>query len=248
MRGLPNRARVLREDWEDLASQDAFWAILSDPDRRFGRWRPAEFFATGAHDVESLLRHARTLRLPKGRERALDFGCGVGRLTQALVPYFGAVVGIDISAGMVKKARELNARIANCRFEVTSGVAPIDFPDDAFDLVCSLLVLQHVPNRNHMAALISDLARVVKPRGLLVFQLPFHIPVVHRIQLRRRVYRLLRRCGLSEEFICRKAQLCPIAMSSLPVDNVVAALRRSHAELVDVEQMGPHNNLYFATK
>jgi ubiquinone/menaquinone biosynthesis C-methylase UbiE len=53
---------------------------------------------------------------PMQRESALDFGCGVGRLTRALSRYFNQSYGIDISASMIKKAQELNQSYPNCQF------------------------------------------------------------------------------------------------------------------------------------
>lgn len=56
-------------------------------------------------------------------QRALDFGCGVGRLTQALGARFDEVVGIDISSSKVKLAEELNTS-PNCKFVVNNVADP----------------------------------------------------------------------------------------------------------------------------
>ncbi len=48
--------------------------------------------------------------------KALDFGCGVGRLTQALADYFNEVAGVDVSPTMVNKALEYNKKPTKFHF------------------------------------------------------------------------------------------------------------------------------------
>ena len=86
-----------RRDWEQLAEVDPLWAILAAPDARGGRWKLDEFFATGEAEIAQVLEVASGLGYPERYEQALDFGCGVGRLTNALARRFGEVIGIDIS-------------------------------------------------------------------------------------------------------------------------------------------------------
>src|SRR4051794_14384082 len=71
------------DDWEQLAELDPMWAILSSPERRFGGWDEAEFFATGDQEVARLLARIDELGGLNGRAAALDFGCGVGRVSRA---------------------------------------------------------------------------------------------------------------------------------------------------------------------
>src|SRR5437763_12953662 len=104
-------------DWEELGKLDPLWAVLTFSDKRFGRWTPEEFFATGRVKIDSIMASAARLGFPCSRESVLDFGCGVGRLTRALSAYFGRCTGLDISDNMLAAARELNAALANCEFE-----------------------------------------------------------------------------------------------------------------------------------
>ena len=97
-----------RRDWEELAAVDPLWAILAAPERRWGRWPLEEFFATGEEEIAQVLDVASGLGYPTQHERALDFGCGVGRLTRALSGRFREAVGIDISEEMIRLARELS--------------------------------------------------------------------------------------------------------------------------------------------
>src|SRR5437867_2168868 len=92
--------RRVRTQWEDLARTDPLWAILSDPAKRGNRWDEQQFFHTGEEEIREVLRHIGSLGLRLRHARALDFGCGVGRLTQALAGRFTETHGVDISPSM----------------------------------------------------------------------------------------------------------------------------------------------------
>ena len=95
--------RQLQRTWEHLAQEDPFWAICTDPAQKRGSWDRNKFFATGERKIETVLQHARSLGLKLHyRGPALDFGCGVGRLTQALCNHFDECRGVDISPTMIR--------------------------------------------------------------------------------------------------------------------------------------------------
>jgi SAM-dependent methyltransferase len=159
--------RNLKDDWESLAKRDALHAILTDATKVSGKWNIAEFMATGKTEIEMLMRHlARLGYVPDRHGAALDFGCGVGRLTQALGNYFESCVGIDISGAMVRQAQLLN-QLPHCRYLETSEI-PLPLPPDSFSFIYSNIVLQHIPPR-FAKKYLSELKRVLKPGGLLVF-------------------------------------------------------------------------------
>lgn len=208
-------------DWEEMAAVDPLWAILSNPEKRFGNWNLNEFLSTGEQEIASLMQSADKLGLPKQHRRAIDFGCGVGRLTHALCAHFPECHGVDISHSMLESARRL---APNCHFREASDLT--SFPDGYADLVYSSMVLQHQPQRQHVAALVADMIRVLAPNGLLVFQMPLYIPWRNRLQLRRRAYRLLHAFGLRYTFAYERLKLNPIRMLSLPqasVEEIVSA-------------------------
>jgi SAM-dependent methyltransferase len=158
-----------RQDWDDLAALDPYWSVLTEPRNRFGGWDRQEFLRSGETEIEGLMVAARELGLPHAHEAALDFGCGLGRLTRSLARYFGQVWGVDISARMVQQARELHRDRPNCTFQTTDGT--LAFPDARFDLIYSVLVLQHQPTRAAIRATVRELVRTLRTGGLLCFQL-----------------------------------------------------------------------------
>jgi 2-polyprenyl-3-methyl-5-hydroxy-6-metoxy-1,4-benzoquinol methylase len=72
------------------------WAILSAPEKHHNQWKVEEFMVTGGPTIETVLRLLEELGLTVGRTRALDFGCGVGRLSQPLAEQFERVAGVDM--------------------------------------------------------------------------------------------------------------------------------------------------------
>ena len=240
-----------KQEWEEMASVDPLWAIASDPSRRYGRWELDEFLATGEAEISAVLQTAQGLGLPKTWERALDFGCGVGRLTRAMSSRFRECVGVDISAEMVNRASELNADKTNCKFVVNITPDLRQFKSGSFDFVYSSLVLQHLPTRRMAQQYITEFLRIIKPGGLVVFQLPYLIPLRNQLQIRRRLYSFLRRLGFNMTFLYKRAGLNPIRMIAIP-EQEVWRLVEARGVLVLAEPEGqagePIRSLrYFAT-
>lgn len=155
-------------DWTALGKADPLWAVLVSPEHRNGRWDVQRFLQTGRAETAAVLHRLAELGLPVGRSSALDFGCGAGRLSQALAAHFDSVIGLDISEPMLVKARELDtAGLVDFRRNDQPNLAAFD--DDSYDLVMSSLVLQHLPARL-AAGYLSEMLRVCRPGGAVVVQ------------------------------------------------------------------------------
>jgi SAM-dependent methyltransferase len=158
-------------DWERLGEADPMWAILSDPDLTGNRWDRETFFNTGLEEVGHNLRYVTSLGLDIPRDRCLDFGCGVGRLTQALCDYFDRCDGVDIAASMVEGARNFNRHGIRCHYHVnTTGDLRL-FEEAQFTFVLSIITLQYI-EPVYSKRYLAECMRVLKPGGLAVFQLP----------------------------------------------------------------------------
>jgi 2-polyprenyl-3-methyl-5-hydroxy-6-metoxy-1,4-benzoquinol methylase len=104
------------------------------------------------------------------RDRALDHGCGVGRLTIPLSRLFREVVALDVSSEMLAEA-DANASAAgrtNIRFDLADD--RLTRAGRAFDLIVSHLVLQHIPVKRGLVVF-SELLDRLSPGGA------FHISV-----------------------------------------------------------------------
>ena len=176
-RDVPGGERIalrrLNHHWNALGERDALGSVLSRPDDEPG-WDVDAFFSTGRTDVARIMANVDRLAPSLPKRRALDFGCGIGRLALALADYFDEVRGIDIAESMIAGARQRNRVPERCQFDVNRRPDLGRFAGGTFDLVYSRLVLQHIPPRL-MTRYIQELVRVLAPGGILVFQLPTEI-------------------------------------------------------------------------
>lgn len=164
--------------WEDWGEVNPLYAILTDPRFRHGG-DIGEFMASGEPYIGGVLAETERLAICSDRVSALDFGCGVGRLTAPLSRHFERALGVDISPSMLERARELHADIDNCEFRLNEGDDLGWIEDRSFDLILSLLVLQHMDSVQTMERFLREFMRVLKPGGALVFQIPSSVPA-HR--------------------------------------------------------------------
>ena len=157
--------------WTRLGREDPMWAVLTDREKAGGGWTPAEFLATGATEIATLLGRLAELGADPARGRAVDFGCGAGRLSHGLATAgFAEVIGLDISPTMLEKAREIVDAPA-CDFRLATG-PELDVVEPASaDLVYTCRVLQHMPTEL-AHRYVRAFYRIVRPGGYVVFQMP----------------------------------------------------------------------------
>jgi len=163
----------LQRHWERFGREDPLWAILTEPKTKGNRWDLPTFFASGEVEVRRVLSHVEQVVAAAGgefpRSRALDFGCGVGRATQALATQFASCDGVDISSTMIEQARRLNRFGKRVRYHLNQQADLRLFDDDEFDLVYTVHVLQHMEIR-YAADYIREFHRIVRPGGVLLFE------------------------------------------------------------------------------
>ena len=130
--------------WDDFARYDPLWAILSDPSKAGRHWDLRVFWRPGGAKSRCCsISCARSASLSSATA-ALDFGCGVGRLSQPLAAHFDRVVGVDISAEMIRLANDINQRPERVRY-VCNVTGDLDlFASDEFAFIYSNVVLQHI--------------------------------------------------------------------------------------------------------
>jgi SAM-dependent methyltransferase len=172
--GQPHAARQPLETqriWTDFGNRDPLWYVLSTRGRRGGGWSVEEFFQTGKRSVDLALGRLGELSIPINYGVALDFGCGVGRLTQALADHFAQVYGVDVSPSMISNAERYNRHGTSCQFKVNPFEDLSQFQSESVDFVMSDVVLQHV--RPELARrYVSEFIRVLRIGGVALFYLP----------------------------------------------------------------------------
>jgi SAM-dependent methyltransferase len=237
----------LKNAWEGLASRDALSAILTDDSKTGGKWDVAEFMATGDAEIDTVISHLSAIGHPPGfTGAALDFGCGVGRLTQALARRFASCCGVDISQQMIQQAESLNQH-PHCRYMASSS-ARLPFDNASFSFIYSNIVLQHVPRplaRNYL----REFVRVLAPAGVLVFgvQDSFAAPdlssrlvrVRHRLHLRSRIRVALKRGTGDMQMHCLPEPIVRRALAPAQVVDIRytnTAVRDFNGRLVYLDQ------------
>jgi SAM-dependent methyltransferase len=158
----------VQRTYEKLGQEAPLYAVLSE--RGFSQ-DPEAVFASGREEIAGELEYVRGLALELRIGRALDFGCGVGRLSQALCASFERVDGIDISDSMVRKAQEFNRYGDRCNYQVNVNDDLRLFEDDQFDFVYSNITLQHIPPQ-YALRYIAEFIRVLRPGGIALFHVP----------------------------------------------------------------------------
>ena len=224
-----NSLKELQRNWEGLAQTDPLWAICTDPEKRSNQWTTEEFFATGRKEIEAVLGYAARIGIYIDKTApALDFGCGVGRLTRALGQYFPECVGVDISPAMIILARELNRNLPNCRFQLNEDIQLKSLPDNHFGFIYTSLVLQHIAGPcSH--EYIAELVRVLRAGGLLIFQVPERLRANSLTRVRAR---LALRSRLRSVF--RRQKPCAMEMHCIKELVIRKLITHNGARVVDV--------------
>lgn len=141
------------QDWSEIGAADPFWGVLTNPAYRGQPDAEAleRFYLSGKHDIADVMRRIGLLFGRTRFARALDFGCGVGRLVNAMADHAEEVTGLDVSPGMIAQAKR-HVTAANAQFT-------LDMPDGPFDWINSYIVFQHIPPIRGLDLLQQLLAR-----------------------------------------------------------------------------------------
>jgi SAM-dependent methyltransferase len=160
----------ISRDWQELGSTDPFWAVYVAPDTRGGKWDLEQFMATGRAEIAKVMTSLSEVGLPVSRKVAVDFGCGVGRLSQPLAAHFDKIISVDVSDAMLAQARELDRTGGRIEFVLNPSNNLSFIPDGSVDLVYSSLVLQHLP-RKLAVDYLREFVRILAPGGVAAMQL-----------------------------------------------------------------------------
>ncbi len=237
----------LEKDWNAWGRLDPLWAILSLAGKDKMRWNLDEFFNTGAEEIDSISRYVQSLGVSFPRGKALDFGCGVGRLTQALADRFDLVYGVDIATSMIKLANKYNRVPEKCRYLLNRSDDLSVFEPGYFDFIYSCRVLQHMEPR-YCKKYIEEFIRVLSATGLLVFQEPAAIkevaskPFVHsESTVKKNLKRILPAWLIKTywqyklDYMERKSRSQPkMEMYCISKDEMVELLHGLGARIIDV--------------
>jgi len=197
---MPDATEGMRAFWDAAAAANAPWYVdtsisYDNPDMD-AFWETGRVIAGLALDGPVQ---------PRTRGLAVEIGPGLGRILRSLVADHGfeRAVGVDISAEMVRQARELvpDPRID---FEIGTGagLGPVD--DQSADLVMSFTVFQHIPKVAVIEQYLAEAGRVLRPGGVLAFQWN-NLPGPRRWAVKRELLGALQKTGIRPERFRRNA-------------------------------------------
>jgi SAM-dependent methyltransferase len=135
----------LRDEWEKQAQNWIRFASTPGHDVTFWRFGLPRFLEL----------------LPRPGRLTVDIGCGEGRLPRLLRERGYAVVGVDASPSLVRRAAELGPK----RY-IAADAARLPIRDSCADLVTAYMSLTDIED---MEGAVSDVARVLVPRGRFCF-------------------------------------------------------------------------------
>ena len=163
--------KLMKSDWNARANYDAKFSI-----RAVDSQTDKDFWNSGLADSELIIgrntnRYDMIMqsRDPKNL-KALEIGCGIGRILIPMAGIFGEVIGIDISNEMVKLGKEKISDIKNCNIFENSGSDLSFLEDNYFDFCYSFIVFQHIPKKSIVEGYMAEISRVLKPNGVFRFQ------------------------------------------------------------------------------
>lgn len=117
--------------------------------------------------LASLLIH--TPEATIGGETILDYGCGVGRMSRALVRCGATVIGVDVSPAMLEHAASY---VNSDRFRpvLCDGTDCGDVGEATVDGAICVYCLQHMSTWEMIHSVLTSICRVVRPGGWFVLQ------------------------------------------------------------------------------
>jgi SAM-dependent methyltransferase len=161
-------SRRMRSDWNRRAWFDPRYYVALG--RSNQSW---EEFLGGADDLalglQKELPRIASATAPAAR-RALEIGCGPGRLMLPLSRHFHEIHGVDVSPRMVRLARQNLAGISRAHVCTADGISLSNFEDDSFDFVYSYAVFQHIPSRDVVFNYLRETRRVLRSGGVARLQ------------------------------------------------------------------------------
>ena len=146
-------------DWRELGRAQPYWGVIARPEYRTENLTPTNveaFYLSGIADMADIVARITAAAGEAPRGRALDFGCGAGRLTEAMCAYVDSVTGYDVSPGMLERARARKGKAAYVD----------QLPDGPFDWINSFIVFQHIPPERGLT-LIEQLMTRLAPGGVI---------------------------------------------------------------------------------
>lgn len=180
-----------KDVWEAIAEREAYFGVATFDRYLAGELDESarnEFFESGREHVQLVFEElGETLGEIPRPTRALDYGCGVGRILIPLAERCERVVGVDISTRMLDESRRNMEAAGVTSFELQSADEFLE-TEAEFDLVHSYIVFQHIDPRIGYR-IIGKILTDLKPGGVGMIHVTHTDTTPFFKRLRSRIYR-----------------------------------------------------------
>jgi len=158
--------------WQRWGETEPYYGVLAADRFRHGSLAEhrEEFWHLGEVQIADLIQASGQHFGSITFGRALDFGCGVGRLSLPLARRFEQVTALDIAPAMLAEARLNAAQAGLDNLHIARADDALGEAKGQFDFIVSYIVFQHIPVRRGMAILRALLGRVA-PGGVAALDL-----------------------------------------------------------------------------
>lgn len=178
--------------WESVGTSEAYYAVATFDRYRAGNLDAGlreEFFESGRSHIDEMWPVFEELHGGDFRPaRAVDYGCGVGRVLIPLAGRSETAVGIDISETMLAECRRNLETAGADNFELIEASEFLDSEPSEFDLVHSYIVIQHV-NPEIGYGIVRRLVNALNPGGIGMIHVTLRSGSQGAQRLREKFYR-----------------------------------------------------------
>jgi SAM-dependent methyltransferase len=215
--------------YEKAAQVDPYFAVIPFPQFRRAKLSEEtfqEFFSIGDRHIQKVISTIRTHFVSDFTPtRAMDYGCGTGRLVIPLSKRAHHVVGVDISPSMLAETRRNCVRFGANNVELVTADDDLTQLTGKFDLIHSTIVFQHIPAKR-AEKIVRGLVKHMAPGGFGSLHFLFWSPP------RLRAARFIKRSIPFGNFIANRLKGRPrnfgyIDLHPLSMDRIATALGES---------------------
>ena len=180
----PSKDYLNKKTWEEKALENPLYGVMSHEEFVDSGAEPTEeelkvFYDRGRDMVSYWIKPWLLETKFEADMRVLEFGCGMGRLTNAIAEGHPSsnVFGIDISKTMITHAKKNT--VDGCNYDTVGDDGKFPYEDATFDRIYSYAVFQHISTKSVVENSIREIARILKTNGYvklnfeMIFQPPF---------------------------------------------------------------------------
>eukprot|EP01083_Nonionella_stella_P034005 93071_1 len=166
----------VQHSWNDYGKHDPYWGVLTNDQYHLSNISAnvrEQFFLTGRDTIEhQVIPYLKQHNIILHGDNALDFGCGVCRISVQLARFFNTVYSVDISEHYLKECMK------NAKHFKLNNIIPIlnkgtiDLNGDTVDFIISLISIQHNPSEIQRL-IIKQLLGLLNPNGVAYLHIPY---------------------------------------------------------------------------